>query len=109
MDGKDQESMIASLEINNDGNAFYTIAGNITPYKWELSNDKISLTSSVSTETIEVIENRFLITTYENMPIILMKEGDDISLQEMAELIKRNKDKSQYLKLLQYYGNSISK
>jgi hypothetical protein len=101
MDGKKEAKMIMSIEFNRDGNAFNNLVGNITPYKWELSNDKISLTSSLSSETLEVIENRLLISAYNGMPMIFIKEGDNISEEEFAAIIKRNIDKSQYLKQIQ--------
>ena len=101
MDGKTDTDLIFSLEFNKDGNVFNNLAGNITPYKWELSIDKISLTSQLSAETIEIIENRLLILAYNNMPLIFIKEDDNISNEEFSAIIKRNVDKSQYLRQLQ--------
>ena len=101
MDGKTDKNVVFSLEFNKDGNVFNNLAGDITPYKWELSNDKISLTSQQSAETIEIIENRLLISMYNYMPMIFIKEGDSLTQEEFVALIKRNLDKSQYLKQLQ--------
>ena len=105
MDGKGMTNAVMSLEFKEDGNVFYNLAGNITPYKWELSNDKIVLTSQLSSETIEVIENRLLITAYNGMPVMFIKEEDDISLAELESLLKRNWSKSQYLQQLQNIRN----
>ena len=91
---------VVSLEFNKDGNVFYTLAGTITPYKWELSNDKISLTSPLSAETIEVIENRLLWYSYQGMPMLFIKEGDNISHEEFEAIIKRNIEKIPYLKAI---------
>ena len=105
MDGKTAANIIMSLEFNDDGNAFNNLAGNITPYKWELSDDKISLSSQLSAETIEVIEYRLLISIYNGMPVIFIKEGENISIEELELLIKRNRDKSQYIRFLQNANN----
>lgn len=105
MDGIGMTNAVMSLEFKEDGNVFYNLAGNLTPYKWELSNDKIVLTSQLSSETIEVIENRLLITAYNGMPVMFIKEEDDISLAELESLLKRNWSKSQYLQQLQNISN----
>ena len=105
MDGKGMTNAVMSLEFMEDGNVFFNLAGNITPYKWELSNDKIVLTSQLSSETIEVFENRLLITAYNGMPLMFIKEEDDISLAELESLLKRNFGKSQYLQQLQNISN----
>ena len=100
LDGKTNVNMTGFMEFNKDGNVFLNLIGNITPYKWELSNDKIILTSPQSAETIEIFENRILILTNINMPYILVKEDDKMSNEELTTIVKSTLDKCQFFKQL---------
>ena len=92
----------ATYEFVDNGKCFFSIGDLplVETYDWKLSGNKIVLTQNLATEVLELLENRILVLSPEHFgtPGFFIKSTDKFTTDEFISIIKRNKEKSNYLK-----------
>ena len=91
----------ATYEFVDNGKCFFSIGDLplVETYDWKLSGNKIVLTQNLATEVLELLENRILVLSPEHFgtPGFFIKSTDKFTTDEFISIIKRNKEKSNYL------------
>lgn len=92
----------ATYEFGDNGKCFFTMGDlpQVETYDWKLSGNKIVLTQNLTSEVLELLENRILVLSPEHFgnPGFFIKSTDKLTTDEFISIINRNKEKSNYLK-----------